>query len=77
MMSFLLDPCGLLWDFFGDLDVLWEHPQVSWSVSTEGSWALGASKKRDLHSGTRILRASEGIVTALTTPAGNANLIQV
>lgn len=69
--------CGLLWDFFGDTDVLWEHLQVSWPVSTEGSWALGVFEKRDLHLLHEPLRASEGIVTALATPAGNANLIEV
>lgn len=75
-MSFQLDLvgyCGLSPETW---DVLWEHPRVSWPVSTEGSWAFGASKRGFAFS-TRTLRASEGMFADLATPAGNADLIDV
>lgn len=75
MMSFLLDLegfCGLYsetWMSCGSI------LGPLGPVSTESLWALGVSKK-GFAFGTRTLRASEGIVAALATPAGNADLHQ-
>lgn len=73
MMSFLLDPVG----FRGLSSETWmSYGSILESLGRSllrvcGRWGF---QKRDLHFGTRILRASEGIVAALATPADNADL---
>lgn len=75
MMSFLRDPvgfCGLYSETWMSCGSILGPPGP---VSTDSSWALGFSKK-GFAFGTRTLRASEGIIATLATPAGNADLHQ-
>lgn len=75
MMSFLLDPvgfCGLSSETWMSCGSILEFLDRS---LLRVPWALGFLKK-GFAFGTRTLRASEGIVAALTAPAGNADLHQ-